>query len=812
MSEEIWLEALLDGGPLPEGYQRASSGLIKLAQIQRAFAQLQWAEAETAELATEVQFHWDRLSVLESLGEGGFGEVYRARDPMLQREVALKLRRSGDRFAPAAGRAFIEEARRLAQVRHPNVLAVHGAAVDQGRAGIWTDLIQGETLAVRIERDGPLGGQAMLQLLSMLGAALSAVHARAIVHGDLKPANVMCESGSGRIILMDFGAGARLDDSGRAVLATGSRHYMAPEQLLGLPLGTAADLYALGVSAHFAATGMVPDTDAASRLEACDHLSPGLRKLLLDLQRIDPAARPSALEVVSRCHDLAGEPARLRRRRWRVIVGSVLVFAVVASVIALLITLQARGLAETERNRAVAARDFLLSMMRSTNPYQTAQPTRDLAVLFHHAVDSLPAAFRDDPQTEAQLLQQFGRSLIILDRDEQAMRALQRADRLLAQLGEPITAPGRIETRSFLSDVYRRRREFKKAIALTDEQASQCIGPTAVPPRTCMAIVNDQIEANGFGGDPLRALELVAQNRARASEAQLEADYEAVFIVYLQGVFERELGRSAQSLESFLALTERTLTVVAPTHPGLLTDLMWLAWSADDLGQIELARELNAYVLAGRQSLYGATSRYTVEARLQSTSFALHAGDLPDVRRQTRALLAELPDSWAYAGLRDQAMVLAALADEAGITDAQLQRIEQAWRDKLGEVAPKLAEMRLSLAAVALRRAQLGLAEELLERVRAAINSANGAGFRAAYAQLEYHLAVAQSPPDSEAAVAALERVDALLGGEQRRLFDAVARRYVGAHVSDVAVKTARIRNIAGRVRERREGSSVRRD
>ena len=638
----------------------------------------------------------------------------------------------------------------------------------------------------------------------MLAAALSAVHARAIVHGDLKPSNVMCEAGSGRIVLMDFGAGARLDDSGRVVLATGSRHYMAPEQLLGLPLGTAADLYALGVTAQFAATGSVPDSAGGMRLDARRDLSARLRRLIQELQKVHPDERPNAEAVLAQCHDLAGEPERLRRRRVRTLVTSVLVLAVIASVVALLFTLQARALAETERNRAVAARDFLLSMMRGPNPYQTAQPTRDLAVLFAHAVEKLPDAFNDDPQTEAQLLQQFGRSLIILDLDEEAVRALQRADQLLAGLGAALTAPARIETRSFLSDVHRRRREFALAIALTAEQASLCGDPPAVAARTCVAIVNDQIEAHGFGGDYTRALELVAQNHLRAESAQLQRDYEAVFIEYLQGMFERELGLGVAALESFVRLTTRTLSVVPPTHPGLLTDLMWLAASADDLGEVALARELNEYVLSGRNALYGKTSRYTVEARLQSARLALHAGDLPAARAAANSLLDDLPHSPAYGGLLDQATLLAAFAGDRNVDNARLDSIENEWQAILGDGATKLAELRLQLAALALRGGQRVRAQALLARTRAVIAGANGQGLRPLYQVIELHLLSGDPAAAAVSIAARRSAIDALLAQQQRRLHDPLTLNFVGVLVPGTAGHAERIRTLAQRVRMRR--------
>src|SRR5512143_1778507 len=97
-------------------------------------------------------FRWGDLEAIEKLGEGAFGEVFRAWDPSLHREVALKLRREGD--DAAAARRSIEEARRLARVRHPHVLTIHGVDVRDERAGLWTDLIHGHTLEQLLEERG----------------------------------------------------------------------------------------------------------------------------------------------------------------------------------------------------------------------------------------------------------------------------------------------------------------------------------------------------------------------------------------------------------------------------------------------------------------------------------------------------------------------------------------------------------------------------------------------------------------------------------------------------------------------------------
>jgi non-specific serine/threonine protein kinase len=218
-------------------------------------------------------FQWGSLRVLEKIGEGSFGEVFRAYDPALQREVALKLT-----VGPAEDRTSVrhlEEARRLARVRHANVLAVHGVGVHDGRGGMWTDLLRGETLEARIARAEPASAEEVVEVGEALARALQAVHSAGLTHGDVKAANVWLES-DGRVILMDFGAGAALPSSPpakepgarkRAPTATaetppdrvaGTPLVMAPELLQGGAPGVASDLYALGVLLFRFASGRYP--------------------------------------------------------------------------------------------------------------------------------------------------------------------------------------------------------------------------------------------------------------------------------------------------------------------------------------------------------------------------------------------------------------------------------------------------------------------------------------------------------------------------------------------------------------------------
>jgi len=203
---------------------------------------------------------WGHLRLLEKLGEGRFGEVFRAFDPTLEREVALKLvNPECSTIGPGADR-FVEEARQLARVRHPNVLVVHGADRHDGRLGLWTDLVRGRTLEEWAADHGVLGEREAAGIGVDLCRALAAVHAADLVHRDVKTTNVMREDG-GRILLMDFGPVADValaaGDLPR-IPSPGTPLAMAPEELRGEQPGPRTDIYALGVLLYRLVTGRYP--------------------------------------------------------------------------------------------------------------------------------------------------------------------------------------------------------------------------------------------------------------------------------------------------------------------------------------------------------------------------------------------------------------------------------------------------------------------------------------------------------------------------------------------------------------------------
>ena len=152
---------------------------------------------------------WAHLRIIEKIGEGVFGTVYRARDAKLQSDVALKLMWPDGPGTPSSPTRALKEARLLARIRHANVVQVYGADRIDGRVGLWMEFIKGRTLANVLSTHGPFSAREAALIGLDLCRALAAVHRARLIHGDIKAHNVMREEG-GRTVLMDFGTGKDL--------------------------------------------------------------------------------------------------------------------------------------------------------------------------------------------------------------------------------------------------------------------------------------------------------------------------------------------------------------------------------------------------------------------------------------------------------------------------------------------------------------------------------------------------------------------------------------------------------------------------
>ncbi|MBK9240487.1 MAG: protein kinase [Acidobacteria bacterium] len=252
----------------------------RLQSIQRlTLAQTALSAAPAEE---ELVSSWGPLTILERVGRGTFGDVYRAWDPRLDRHVALKILRRREISTPGEESALIEEARLMARVRHPNIVTVYGAERIDGRVGIWMEFVEGRTLEQELRDKGPLSPDDVVSVATDLCAALHAVHQAGLLHRDLKAQNVM-RSNDGRILLTDFGAGREraLGAEGEQVELAGTPLYLAPEVLNGEPASVRSDLYSLGVLLFYLSTGTYPLTGRTLREIRAAHKDRGPAVILL---------------------------------------------------------------------------------------------------------------------------------------------------------------------------------------------------------------------------------------------------------------------------------------------------------------------------------------------------------------------------------------------------------------------------------------------------------------------------------------------------------------------------------------------------
>jgi TolB-like protein/Tfp pilus assembly protein PilF/tRNA A-37 threonylcarbamoyl transferase component Bud32 len=199
---------------------------------------------------------WGHLRLLERVGRGAFGEVFRAWDTRLDREVALKLLPAVPVSDQSDANSIIQEGRLLAKVRHPNVVTIHGAEQIGDRIGLWMEFVRGHTLEQQLKQGTVFPPADVIGIGVELCRAVSAVHAAGLLHRDIKAHNVT-RAEDGRVVLMDFGTGRELVDSSSSDLA-GTPLYLAPEVLAGSPATVQSDIYSLGVLLYHLATGSYP--------------------------------------------------------------------------------------------------------------------------------------------------------------------------------------------------------------------------------------------------------------------------------------------------------------------------------------------------------------------------------------------------------------------------------------------------------------------------------------------------------------------------------------------------------------------------
>jgi Tol biopolymer transport system component len=305
-----------------------------------------------------------RYEILEPLGAGGMGEVYRARDPQLDRTVCLKLLPGGSAADPDRQRRFEQEARAASQLNHPNILAIFDVGQENGLPFIISELLEGETLRDRL-RGGRLPLRRCVDYGVQIARGLAAAHERGIVHRDLKPENLFVTR-DGIVKVLDFGLaklladrpggvldGATLSVETQAGVVMGTIGYLAPEQARGLAADHRADVFSFGAILYEMVTGhrafhggsaadalsAILKTDPPPISGAIADAPPQLERIVGHCLEKDPSERfQSMRDVIFNLESLtttSGPVAAVtqRRRRWAPI--ALVALAVAAGALAL---------------------------------------------------------------------------------------------------------------------------------------------------------------------------------------------------------------------------------------------------------------------------------------------------------------------------------------------------------------------------------------------------------------------------------------------------------------------------------------------
>ena len=246
----------------------------------------------------------DRYRLIERLAVGGSAEVWRAQDEQLDRPVAVKRLHAHLMPDEPSRRRLAAEARAAAGLSHPVIVGIYDVDATGESPSLVMELVDGESLAARIQRDGPLAPREAASIAAEVADALFHAHQRGVIHRDVKPGNVLLAN-DGRVRLVDFGIAHSLAEASERLTMTGTvigtLRAMAPEQLAGGQIGPRTDLYGIGVVLHEALTGRPPyPTSSPVALAEAQRAGPR------DLGGMEPAL--AALVAACLAHDPAERP------------------------------------------------------------------------------------------------------------------------------------------------------------------------------------------------------------------------------------------------------------------------------------------------------------------------------------------------------------------------------------------------------------------------------------------------------------------------------------------------------------------------
>jgi serine/threonine-protein kinase len=246
----------------------------------------------------------DQFEIGTLLGAGGFAAVFRARDPVLGREVAIKVFDPSLSLSATAADRLLTEARLVASIEHPHIVPLYEAGVQGGLVFLVMRCLPDGTVGTRLKREGPLAAAEVARIGEEVAEALAAAHDRGVVHLDIKPDNILLDS-HGHTAVTDFGIAQAIasSESGSTSGVSGTPHYMSPEQVAGDRLDGRSDLYSLGVVLYELATGALPvGGDSSAKVMANQ-----VRQAPAPLATVAPELPTALAQVITRA--LAKDPA-----------------------------------------------------------------------------------------------------------------------------------------------------------------------------------------------------------------------------------------------------------------------------------------------------------------------------------------------------------------------------------------------------------------------------------------------------------------------------------------------------------------------
>jgi serine/threonine protein kinase len=368
--------------------------------------------------AEELAPFFPQFEIDSCLGRGGMGVVYKARQKSLERWVALKLLAPDRAADPAFARRFASEARTLAALSHPNIVAIHDFGEAGGYFYLLMEYVEGESLRQLLTTKCPTPAEA-LAIVAPVCDALQCAHDRGIVHRDIKPENLLIDR-SGTVKLADFGIARMMDEADAAggggnltgirsaapTLATGTPDYAAPEQLACAATDHRADIYSLGVVLHEMLTGERPAAGTVVAPSRRAQLAAPIEEMVLKALAQDPEQRFATVgELRSSIQHTQGLLARPRRSRRRAALWVTAAATVIA--LALAITLYIAPSWLPSRESAV---ESSFDMARTISKASAVLPSR-------------PDAGNTLPNERTAALQQFEDNLTaLIEAHKQALR------------------------------------------------------------------------------------------------------------------------------------------------------------------------------------------------------------------------------------------------------------------------------------------------------------------------------------------------------------------------------------------------------